>query len=149
MPVPPCGRTNVAAEYQKEAVLAVKFLTEDWITAVQEAMNSDADFAQAISEVDLSMQFKVTDAPDGASPDYSIAFAGGNATVALGELEGADVSITNDYETAVGISKGDLNTQTAFMTGKLKVAGNMGKLMMNQGPLNKIGSILADLDIEY
>ena len=127
----------------------MKFLTEDWIAAVQEAMNNDADFSQAIADVDLSMQFNVTEAPEGSTADYSIAFADGSATVAAGELEGADVSITNDYETAVGVSKGDMNTQMAFMTGKLKVSGNMGKLMMNQGPLNKIGSILADLDIEY
>jgi len=129
--------------------LAVKFLTEDWMAAVEEAMNNNSDFGQAIADVDLSMQFNVTDAPEGTTADYSIAFAEGKATVASGELEGADVSITNDYETAIGISKGDMNTQMAFMTGKLKVAGNMGKLMMNQGPLNKIGTILADLDIDY
>lgn len=127
----------------------MKFLTDDWMSAVQEALNNDADFGQAIASVDLSMQFNVTDAPEGATADYSIAFVDGTATVASGELEGADVSITNDYETAVGVSKGEMNTQMAFMTGKLKVAGNMGKLMMNQGPLNKIGTILAGLDIEY
>ena len=47
------------------------------------------------------------------------------------------VDLSNDYETAVVISKGELNTQMAFMTGKLKVSGNMAKLMMNQAMLGQ------------
>lgn len=129
--------------------MAVKFLTEEWMSAIQEAMNTDADLGQAIADVELSMQFTVTEAPEGTTPDYSITLAGGEATVTPGEMDGADVAITNDFETAVGISKGDTNTQMAFMTGKLKVSGNMGKLMMNQAALNKISSALAGLDIEY
>ena len=60
-----------------------------------------------------------------------------------------DATITNDYETAVAISKGELNSQMAFMTGKIKVGGNMAKLMMNQALLGQFASASADLDVEY
>lgn len=129
--------------------MAVKFLTEDWLSAVQDTLNADDAFKEAISGVDLSLQFKVTEVPGEEDIDYSLSFENGRAAVAGGELDGADATITNDYETAMGISKGDLNTQMAFMTGKLKVSGNMGKVMMNQGAINKIPDALTGLDIEY
>ena len=37
----------------------------------------------------------------------------------------------------------------AFMTGKIKVAGNMAVLMMNQGVINKWSAAIGDVDVEY
>ena len=53
-----------------------------------------------------------------------------------GSLEGADVTIKSNYGTAADVSKGELNTQTAFMTGKIKIDGDMGVAM-------KLGQLLA------
>ena len=69
--------------------------------------------------------------------------------MASGTLADADVTISNTYDTAVDISKGDLNTQMAFMTGKLKVEGNMAKLLMNQAMLGEFAEALSGLDVEY
>jgi putative sterol carrier protein len=43
----------------------------------------------------------------------------------------------------------ELNTQTAFMTGKLKVTGNLAKLMMHQGTIMQMQAALKGLDVEY
>ncbi len=91
----------------------------------------------------------MSDHPDDGELHYYLTIAGGSAELARGDLENADVTVTNSYETAVGISKGDLNTQMAFMTGKLRVAGNMAKLMMNQGVITEFAGALSDLDIVY
>ena len=61
------------------------------------------------------------------------ALADGNAKMGIGQADTPDVTITQDYPTAVAIAKGELNAQNAFMTGKLKVTGNMAKLMQHQG----------------
>jgi putative sterol carrier protein len=37
----------------------------------------------------------------------------------------------------------------AFMTGKIKVGGNMAKIMMNQAVLNQFAAALSDLEVEY
>ena len=37
----------------------------------------------------------------------------------------------------------------AFMTGKIKVGGNMAKIMMHQGVLNEYARVLSGLDIDY
>ena len=44
---------------------------------------------------------------------------------------------------------GDLNPTAAFMTGKIKVAGNLAKLMMHQKAIAEWGSAVKDLEVEY
>lgn len=52
------------------------------------------------------------------------------------EADEADVTMTASAETFQGIMEGDINPTMAFMTGKLKIAGNMGMAM-------KLGSALS------
>jgi hypothetical protein len=35
------------------------------------------------------------------------------------------------------------------MTGKLKVSGNLAKLMMHQGAIQQWGAAVSELDVEY
>ena len=125
-----------------------KFLSEEWASEVTTALNNHAGFKSAIGDAELGIQFSTTEAPDG-EVDYYLKAGGGNATMALGALEGADVTVKQSYDTATAISKGDLNTQTAFMTGKLKVSGNLAKLMMHQNAIQQWGSAVSELDVEY
>ena len=80
---------------------------------------------------------------------YYFKVADGNVETGLGSLQGADVTVGSDYETSQAISKGELNVQMAFMTGKIKVGGNMAKIMMHQNVLNEYARVLSGLDIEY
>ena len=80
---------------------------------------------------------------------YYLKVADGATETALGPLDDADVTVSSDYETSQAISKGELNVQMAFMTGKIKVGGNMAKIMMHQGVLNEYARVLSGLDIEY
>ena len=125
------------------------FLSEDYMIEATGVLGASSQFSQAISGVELGLQFVVSDHPGEGELGWYLSISEGKATMSRGELEAADVTVTNTYETAVGISKGELNTQMAFMTGKLKVAGNMAKLMMNQNVINEFAHALADLDIEY
>ena len=56
---------------------------------------------------------------------------------------------SSPYDTAVAISKGEMNVQSAFMTGKLKVSGNLAKLMMHQSAIQQWGAAVSALDVEY
>jgi putative sterol carrier protein len=125
-----------------------KFLTEEWANDVTAALNSHEGFKNAIGAADLAIQFVTEDGPDG-EVNYYLKSSGGTTNVAIGELDDADVTVKQSYETATAISKGDLNTQTAFMTGKLKVSGNLAKLMMHQGAIQQWGAAVSDLDVEY
>ena len=125
-----------------------KFLSEDHMAAGTAALNDDAGFGAAMTNVDLGLQFSVIDAPDGEI-DYYLTVGDGAAVLALGTLDDADASVSSDYDTSSAIAKGELNVQMAFMTGKIKVGGNMAKIMMHQNVLNDYARVLSALDVEY
>jgi putative sterol carrier protein len=125
-----------------------KFLSDEWASDVTAALNAHDGFRNAIGTADLTIQFNVSDTPEG-EVDYYLQAGGGNAEMGIGTLEGADVTVKQSYDTAAAVSKGELNTQTAFMTGKLKVSGNLAKLMMHQGAIQQWGAAVSTLDIEY
>ncbi|MGH8914316.1 MAG: SCP2 sterol-binding domain-containing protein [Acidimicrobiia bacterium] len=125
-----------------------KFLSEEWASDVTAALNAHEGFRNAMGAADLVIQFKTADAPDGEI-DYYLQASGGTTSLSLGSIEGADVTVAQTYNTATAISKGELNTQTAFMTGQLKVSGNLAKLMMHQGAIQQWGAAVADLDVQY
>ena len=125
-----------------------QFLSEDHMSIGTTALNDDAGFTAAMNNVDLGLQFNVTDAPDGEI-DYYLTVGDDVAVLALGILEEADASVGSDYETAAAISKGELNVQMAFMTGKIKVGGNMAKVMMYQGLINEFARVSSTLDLDF
>lgn len=129
--------------------MSVQFLTEDYVAAAQDALAAHSGFVTAIAGKQLALQFHITDMPSGDDVDYYINIAEDSADVGLGELDTNDIKVTNSYETAVGISTGELNTQMAFMTGKLKVSGDMAKLMLNQAVLTEMTAAMATIDTKY
>ena len=128
--------------------MSVKFLSEDWLNAINETLAGDADYQAATETTDLSLQIVVSDAPEG-DVEYSVTMAGGTTTYAPGTAEGADATIRSNHETAMAIFKGDLNTQAAFISGKLKVEGNLAKIMMNQSAMTSLADALKDMEVEY
>ncbi|MCB2223201.1 MAG: SCP2 sterol-binding domain-containing protein [Actinobacteria bacterium] len=126
-----------------------KFLTTEWLNALTEACNANDEFTGAIASVDLTLQFDTTDAPEGTEASYYLAIADGALEAGAGPYDDPDATITNDYETAVAIAKGETNVQMAFMTGKMKVSGNMAKIMMNQAVFTKFAEAASAVDVEF
>ena len=125
------------------------FLSEQWCRDMTDAMAGHDGFQNAISNLDLTLQFEVTNVPDRGDVTYYLEIADGGASLEPGALDDPNVTVSNDYATAEAISKGDLNTQVAFMTGKLKVKGDMAKLMMNQSALNQFAAAASTVEVEY
>lgn len=129
--------------------MAVKFLTEEWASTMTEALNSSEEFKKAASSQQVKLQQVVTGTPDGGETKYYFTLDGGTAQVGLGEVADAEATITQNYETAVAIVKEELNAQNAFMQGKLKVSGNMMKLMQLQGVFSAMPKAAGDIEVEY
>lgn len=129
--------------------MAVKFLSEEWATAMTDALNSSSEFQSAASGQAVKLQQVVTDTPDGGETKYYFTLDGGKADVSIGELPDAEATLTQSYETAVAITKTELNAQNAFMQGKLKISGNMMKLMQLQGVFNAMPKASSEVDVEY
>lgn len=102
-----------------------KYLTQEWM---DEAKQLAADFPETPG-ASVRMQQVITGAPDGEVKYYTVIENGKTIEQALGEDPQAEVTLTNSYEDAVKIMKGELDANAAFMQGRVKVAGNMAKMM--------------------
>ncbi|HEY8103097.1 MAG TPA: SCP2 sterol-binding domain-containing protein [Gaiellaceae bacterium] len=63
--------------------------------------------------------------------DWLVSVADGNVSVSEGTGE-ADTTISTSEETMLAVIKGEQNPTTAYMTGKLKIKGDMGAAMKLQ-----------------
>lgn len=128
--------------------MSVKFLSEEWTQAVEDALNANESFRSAAGSQSARIQQVVT-TPAGEKK-YWFRLEGGQASLGMGALdEPLDATVTQDYETASAIMKNELNPVAAYMSGKLRVSGDLMKLMQLQGPMGQIPAALKDLDIEY
>ncbi len=129
--------------------MAVQFLTEEFMTEATAKLNDNDTFKSAITGLSLDVQFVVTDVPDNGTVNYTLTIADGSAEMRLAAIEDFDASITSTHETASSISRGELNTQMAFMTGKIKIGGNPSKLIMHQNVFVAFANALKTMDITY
>ena len=70
---------------------------------------------------------------------YVVSIADGQCSVREGRVEQPDATMMTTHDTYLAIAEGRTNAMTAFMTGKLRVSGNLPLLMRFQqifGPLN-------------
>lgn len=86
---------------------------------------------EAAGDTDCTVQFNIT-AP------MHVVIKNGTCATRDGAAPSPDVSITMEDDDLVSLMKGELNGMTAFMTGKLKVEGDMGNAMQLQGIFSKL-----------
>jgi putative sterol carrier protein len=128
--------------------VGVKFLSEEWASAVQDALNSSEQFKGSAGSTSAKVQQVVT-TPEG-EVRYWFKLDGGQVKLGVGEIdEAADATITQDYDTAAALSKNELTGTAAYMSGKLRVSGDLMKLMQLQGAMGAMPAALKDLDVEY
>ncbi|MCY3563582.1 MAG: SCP2 sterol-binding domain-containing protein [Acidimicrobiia bacterium] len=128
--------------------MAVKFLSPEWLSEVTTALENHQGFQDAAREMELAIQFNVLDSPLGDT-GYHLMITPQAITIALGIREDLDMTISQSYETAAAIMKGSLNVQSAFITGKIKVSGNLAKLMVHRNGIEQWLAAVSDIDVEY
>jgi alkyl sulfatase BDS1-like metallo-beta-lactamase superfamily hydrolase len=102
-----------------------KWLTQEWLDETRELSESQPERPGASAR----MQYVVTGGPDGDVKYYWVLVDGQLLESNIGELEDAEVTLTQTWEDAERIQKGELDANAAFMQGRVKVTGNMAKLM--------------------
>lgn len=128
--------------------MAVKFLSDEWMSAVADALNAHEGFQNAAKGQSAKLQQVVTGAPDG-EVKYGFTLDGGKVAISRGDLDGAEATVTQDYDTAAKLSKGELQGQAAFMQGKLKISGNLMKMMQLQGVFTQMGAATTSVEVDY
>jgi len=110
------------------------FLSEEWIEAARAIHAEQAAGAEPPS-VSVRMNLVVEGVPFGGGQlDAHVDTSSGIVDVELGHLDAPDVKVNLDYETAKAVLvDGDAQVaMQAFMAGKIRVEGDMAKLMALQ-----------------
>jgi putative sterol carrier protein len=111
-----------------------KFLTDEWVTEAKKVRDEFEGQGTPPAHA-VRMNQVVTDVPFGdGTVNLHMDTSGGEVDLDLGHIENPDLTVTLDYETAKAIIV-DQNPQAgmqAFMAGKIKVQGDMTKLMAMQ-----------------
>jgi putative sterol carrier protein len=102
-----------------------KWLTQEWLDENTELARDQPERAGASAR----LQYVITGGPDGDVAYYWVVIDGHLVENRLGELDDAQVTLTESYEDAMAIQKGELDANSAFMQGKIKVTGDVAQLM--------------------
>jgi putative sterol carrier protein len=120
------------------------YLTEEWIDAAQRAVEADSALSDATKDVQLTVQQVVTDGPEGDAA-YHVVIDDGTVRVVSGEAGEATVTFVQSWETATAVSRGELSAQAAFMTGRIRVRGDLPKLVEYGSLFGGVDDVFADL----
>ncbi|MEA3184273.1 MAG: hypothetical protein QOJ74_750 [Ilumatobacteraceae bacterium] len=125
-----------------------EFLSAEWMDAAKAIRDKYADQAAEIT-VSVRMNQVITDTPlvDGDVRLY-LDTSSGSLVMEFGELETPDLTLTTDYETAkkIFVDQDQAAGMQAFMAGKIKVQGDMMKMMAMQTsmPQDDVARSVAD-----
>jgi putative sterol carrier protein len=102
-----------------------KWLTQEWLDEERRLAESQPERPGASSR----MQYVITGTPEGDVRYYWILENGKLLDSKLGDLSDSEVTLTTNYDDAMKVQQGELDANAAFMQGRIKVTGNMAKLM--------------------
>ena len=114
-----------------------QFLSESWIEAARDIRHRYSGDVPAIDVV-VRINVITTKVPfgDGSISAY-IDTSNGSLEMELGSIEEADLTVTTDYETArkLFVEQDPTASMQAFMAGRIKVEGDITRLMVMQTSL--------------
>jgi len=110
------------------------FLSDEWMAA---AAAIRAKYADQTTKVTTSIRMNqvITDAPFGDGPiNLFLDTSSGDVVMDKGALDTPDLTLTTDYDTArkIFVEQDQAAGMQAFMSGKIKVQGDMMKMMAMQ-----------------
>jgi putative sterol carrier protein len=117
--------------------MSFEFLSPQWMDAARGIREKYADEAAKVT-TSIRMNQVITDVPDGVYTDTTLKTfmdtSSGAIVMEIGELETPDLTVTTDYETAkkIFVEQDQAAGMQAFMSGKIKVQGDMMKMMAMQ-----------------
>ena len=124
-----------------------EFLSDDWMAAVKAIRDKYADEARPVP-FKIRMNQVISGAPFAGGADILIYMdtTDGTMTLEKGALEEPEVTVSTDWDTArkIFVDQDQAAGMQAFMSGKIKVQGDMTKLMMmNAAPPDEVAKSVA------
>ena len=108
------------------------FLSDEWIAEARRIRAEVGDQSAGAAPASVRMNQVITDVPFGTGRlDAHLDTSSGTLEMETGHLDDPDVTVTLDYETAkaIFVDTGPQAGVQAFLEGKIKVQGDMAKLL--------------------
>jgi alkyl sulfatase BDS1-like metallo-beta-lactamase superfamily hydrolase len=102
-----------------------QYLSQEWLDESRKLAETQPVRPGATARI----QYVTTGGPEGDIKYYWVLEDGKILDSQLGEIDDSDFTLTMTYDDAVKVQKGELDPNAAFMQGRMKVSGNMAKLM--------------------
>jgi len=121
-----------------------RYLSPEWFTAAQTALDASTSLKDASKGVAIDVQHLVTGAPDG-DLTFHVHVNDGTARIDRGETADPTVTFIESWDTAKAIAQGELSAQGAFMTGLIRVRGDLPKLVEHSDAFGGVDDVFASL----
>ena len=108
----------------------VRYLSPEWLAELGAFVAEDETLRRAARQAPITVAVRVTGAP-GGDVAYQIRAQEGRVSI-VPEAGSCDVQLTTDYPTARAIATGTINAQSAFVSGRLILAGELDRLVESQ-----------------
>lgn len=129
----------------------VAYLSPAWRDQAEKRLMAELS-PERMNHITSSMSNIYRDCPDGGTRYLYFRFEQGafaELLVGEGEPPPAEFRITGAYETFARISRAELGSQKALMTGKLKLKGNMVKALKLASIADRLNKVLAAIPTAY
>jgi putative sterol carrier protein len=127
------------------------YLSQEWASEAFSRLRQELS-PEKMKHVTSSMLTVYINCPDGKDRSLFYKFEDGliqDLRVTEGEPPAAEFTITGDYQTFARISRAELNSRAALMSGKLRLKGNMVKALSLSSIVDRMNKVLSTIPAEY
>lgn len=128
-----------------------KYLSPEWAGQAYKRLKEELT-PEKMKHVTSSMLTLYTNCPDGQDRAVYYSFVDGvvdEVSLSEGEFPQAEFVIKGNYETFARISRAELKSRAALMTGKLTLKGNLVKALSLASVVDRLNEVLATIPTEY
>lgn len=120
------------------------YLSAAWFEDVNRAARADERLAGDTAGARVTIQQVVTGGPAG-DVRYWVRVDDGVVEAGPGAVEAPDATVTQSYETAVAVSRGELSVEHALLDGRVRLAGDVSALLRHAGALGEVAAAFGEV----
>lgn len=109
----------------------VRYLSLEWIAALTQEVGTSEALAAVAADHTIGVTQVVSDGPEGTVV-YHLQVRDGKARFGAGPADPEEVRMEQAWDTAVAVATGTLNAREAFISGRIRLAGDQQLLLASQ-----------------
>ncbi|MBU2488361.1 MAG: SCP2 sterol-binding domain-containing protein [Proteobacteria bacterium] len=129
----------------------IQYLSEEWRAEAERRLKAEIT-PEKMKNMTASLANVFHNCPDGNAWWLFFGYENGELArleVGQGDPPAAEFTVSGDYDVFARISRAELGSQRALMTGKLKLKGNMVKALKLASVVDRLNKVLAGIEAEY